>query len=318
MSKFTIILLIVIAIAIAIGVGIYFMTRPKNNSQSQSQSQSQPKSKSKVQQLIDNAIGVFGIKTSDNFTNDVIFNNQSDVIRNMSKFSEYAFPELDKNEVNKILNDNGISKTMDDIFEEHKNDSYDDFNEKFNILSLMQIYSHIIIINDNADDYLRLIIIVFVFLENLLMKKDITLPVEVELSQTPQNFVTLTEIDMELSADFRINKDVILYLRTNLNENIDVKDAIDINDTVQTETETEPEIYNDCYTIKLCKNTLNLDDSFLKYQEIVLDNLEDVKIYCYLNFASSLFALNGTTFPEDLANELNELVNKLLPTGFFD
>jgi hypothetical protein len=302
LSTIEIVLIIIIVIIIALIV--YIILRPKKDT----------KSKSKVQQLINDAISAFGIKISDNFANDIVFNTQSDVIANMSKFSEYAFPGLDRSEIDKILKENGLNKTMTQIFEEHKNDSYDDFNTKFNIIDLLTIYGNIIVEDDNEDEYTRLMIIVIIFLQNLIMKKEINLPIVIPVSpststSTSISSVKLTELYLELSDDFKLNKDIIFYIRTNLNKNIDKKDAVE-----QTQT---PKGIN-CLINQLCKITVNLDDNYKKIKNIVVNNLNDVKRYTYLSFASSLFELDGTTFPDNLRIELDNLHSKLNTAGLFD
>ena len=290
---------IIVCVIIAICVAIYFLTRTR-----------QASSKSNIHQLLDEATGAFGIKISDNFT-DVIFNTQLNIIENMSKFSEFAYPKLDLNEINKILNDNGLHKTMYKIFEEHKDISYDEFTSKFDIFNLLDTYSNLIL--DEPDetiyDHARLLLIILLFLENLILKNVIPLQQDIKLPNGTT--IRLTDIYLELSSDFKLNDKLELYLRTNLNKNINKTDAQELSFGE-----------SDCIlnATTLCKTTENVADSFKNERQLGITNILDIKRFVNLSFASSLFKLNGNDilFPQVLSNELGNLTTKLTNIGLID
>ncbi len=246
---------------------------------------------SPVRLLINNAIIAYCFKEDKKFTN-IIFKNPSDLIQNMDNFIGYAFPKLDKNEINKILNDNGIMKTMDQIFEENKNLSYTDFNKKFNIMSLLYPYKFMFFEENYYYDYGRLWMLTLLFLNNIYYK------------ESYNNRIFNDLYSYELSSDFKTSKISTGYLRTKLNKGLLEKYAIDFK-SIRNDIGTF-----ECFTNKLCKNTSNLKDNYnkyKKYKEINNNVYLDGKRFFNLSFALNLFRLNGTEFPTNLNDELTGL-----------
>ena len=106
-------ILILIIIVLLIGVAVYFLTKPKDDV-------------SNIQKLLDDIPSVFGVKLTEQFKvekyeAEPLFKVQNDIVKNMNVFIKYAYPKLNMDEINKILKDNGLNKTLTEIFNDKKN-----------------------------------------------------------------------------------------------------------------------------------------------------------------------------------------------------
>jgi hypothetical protein len=294
LSTFDIIMIIFIIVGIALAV--YLLTRPK-----------EPE-KTPIQKLFDEALDVFGIKLRENlkqerFTVPRVFYTLDDIPKNMPTFIKYAFPKLDMNEVNTLLQQYGVNKTANQIFENNKDLTYDQFKngDKFgDIQEIFYFYSYIIFEDtdiNNVMDSLRLLIIIGLTLEGFKYKKSKNLP------------NNITDINYELQKDFSLQGDIKMYLVTNLNTNMNDNDTKLILESNDKETSNVQE----CLTTKLCNTKIKLEDDFEKQKKLAIANMTDFKRFFILGFVNGLFQLNGTSTPLPLVNEGKDLAMKLLP-----
>jgi len=311
LSTFEIIIIVVFIIAIL--VSVYFLTRPKKDT---------TPPKSAIQLLIDDALSAFGIKVKETFKQErfadtPIFNDIDDIPKNMPTFIKYAFPRLDMNEVNALLKSYNITKTAEDILDENKGLTYDQFtsNDKFgSIIELLQFYTNIIFDdsdNNNVMDSLRLANIIIIAIMGLKMKKGSKLP----QSKFPYNGeeYNLTDIDFELPEDFELTNYLKIYLVTNLNQ-----DKQDNDTKIDTKVlDTTIGDVAECLTTKLCNFNIKIGD-FEEQKNIAIANMIDIKRMFLLVFVGNLLDLDGIPLPQSLINEALPLEQKMIGLGLIN
>ncbi len=277
--------IIILLITIIIGLSVYLIIKPKPkpvDNTAQTTKSTKPKTAS---ELMDEAIEAFGIKVSDNFSNNVIFKTKTDVYNNFPKFSELAFPLIDKSAINKILKDYGIDKTIDQLVE-NINLNYVNYEI---IGGFLKHYEYLLLINDeNNLDYIRLYFIVYNSLDFLKDKEKYS-----------------SDMYLELSKDFKTSTELYIYIRTNLNKNIDKTAAVDYDND------------NNCLlTSKLCY--LKMTDFFKHYDEeknIIINNKEKVINYVNYVFIMSLLLLNRIIHLTNLMNIIKKQHDELKNLG---
>ncbi len=265
--------IIILLITIIIGLSVYLIIKPKPkpvDNTEQTTKSTKPKTAS---ELMDEAIEAFGIKVSDNFSNNVIFKTKSDVFNNFPKFFELAYPLIDKSAINKILTDYGIDKTIDQLVE--------NINTVIEIKTIF-IYQFLFLIDEISLDYQRLWFIVYNASENL------------------NTSDTYSDMYLELSKDFKTSTELYIYTRTNFNKNIDKTAAVDDDND------------NNCLlTSKLCykkmKKILDDDDNKTK----INNNKEKVINYVNYQFINSLLLFNGISRSTNLMNTIGKIVNEI-------
>ncbi len=295
----TIEIVLLIVIIIIIGLAIYIITRHNIDN------------KTKLLIALENITKTFGLKTEENFSQEnldtnIVFNNGEDVVKNMPTFIEYAFNGIDLNEIDKILKENGLNKTALQIFDEHKNDAYNNFKTKFNLLSLLSLYSNYLFEGTDQEikDKIKLYFIVMLAFNNKIEPiNSIQLPKTIT---DEGNTYTVDKTNLVLNNDYQTSDNLILYLRTNLNNSIKLEDAIVSNS-----------INNDeCFIpTKLCKNTTSIQKIIDENKTKAINNMSDIKRLFNLLFSKNLFNLNNTTIPDNIITEITTLTTKLGNNG---
>ncbi len=278
-----ILLVIILLITIVIGTGGYLILKPK--AEDKTDKTDKPKTTS---ELMDEAVEAFGIKVSDNLSNNVIFNTSTDILKNFPKFFELAFPLIDKSAINKILKDNSYDKTVDQLLEIKNTEN------KLQQFIGFDLYSFLLYIYDeNSLIYQRLWFIVsnaFYFL------------------QVKEKYPSA--LYLELSNDFKTSAELYIYFRNIKNKNKDKTDTLNYSND------------DNCFlTSQLCnrKMTNILDNDEEKNK--IINNKEKV-----INFVNYIFVLslllsnninpstNLTVTIENITKELNDLGIKNIGT----
>ncbi len=272
--------IIILLITIIIGLSVYLIIKPKPkpvDNTEQTTKSTKPKTAS---ELMDEAIEAFGIKVSDNFSNNVIFNTSADIFVHFSKFFELAFPLIDKSAINKILKDYSIDKTIDQLFEIKNVISYP-------FEKIINIYKLLLYIDEKSLDYQRLWFIV----NNA----------SGYLAEDEKDY---SKIYIELSKDFKTSTELYIYIRTIKNQNIDKTAAVDYDND------------NNCLSIsKLCYKKMKniLDDEVEKNK--IINNKDKVINYVNYVFIMSLLLLNRIILPTDLLHTIEKKNNELKDLG---
>jgi hypothetical protein len=263
--------------------------------------------------LLNNVDKYFNIKktnTNDKFTNEVIFNTLEDVTKNMVLFIKYMCPSIDIKKIDELLKENGLNKTVEIIFDEHKNMDSFKYLDVFNIIPLSTLNVYNLFTYQNDDEikkYLRLYLIVFYSYIKLLVNKKL---------QTNANFKTerggIDKVEYEFNSDYLTNDLINIYIRTALNNNTPIGQAETVGDKHM----------NNCYnTNKLCKYSGSMNDLLKTLKPIVKDNINDINKLFNLLFVKYLFDLNnvnndGTTItkPIILSNTVINEISQLKTT----
>jgi hypothetical protein len=286
LSQFEIILILLLLIIIIFI--IYALIKPKK------------KPLTKIQKLLENVYKVFNMSIQDNFTQDtdIIFKKPNDIVANMITFCDYTFPKMNINDINSILKENGLNKTAQEIFNEHKDDTFDTFKLSFNFIDLMLYYAYIML-NDIdktvVKDNIRLYIITYFSFFNIQNNKILELPTDI-LDSDKTNY-TIKTINIIINKDYKTSDEIVFYSVTNMNENIPFSSAKEVP------SKDQNILINDCLTKDLCKNTklINYDittaSDEIKKQIIKLFNLR---------FAMNLFNLNNTSIPQNIQKTFDE------------
>ncbi len=291
LSTIEIVLIIVIVIVIAI-IG-YILIRPNNN-------------KTKSQIALDNVAQAFGYKIMDNFSQEnldtsIVFKEPKDIIKNMPTFFEYLCPDLDLKDIDEILNANGLTKTAKQIFQEHQDDDFDDYNFDIDEILNVVFYSYMYIGSDqDFKNKLKLYVLVragyskiniFNFFPKIINFDD--------------KDYTLNSSDLVLNKDYNMSDYLVLYNRTNLNNNIQFNQAENVAR------------YNDMFSDKcltslnLCKFVVPISQAFDTRKKILnIVSADKIKRYFNLTFSINLFILNNTPVPDNIKIEANDLQNK--------
>jgi hypothetical protein len=253
-----------------------------------------------------NVVNAFNIKTTaEQFTDiGMRFNNASDMLTNMIQFIRIAFPNIKIDEINKILTDNGLNKTAQQIFDEHKNDNYAEFKSKFNIPLLMSINRFALLTGTDKEikDKILLYIIVYSAYINIIdptivLKNDlfdyITLPYDITLPDS--STATISQIYLTLNNDWNTNDNLTIYTNTNLNSSIGYSNAV----------EKEVTMDKSCLTTELCKSKISLSGLINMWKSSVAGLENDIYEYVNLMFAVGLFELNGTPITPAMQTKQN-------------
>lgn len=301
------IVMIVVAI-IAVAVAIYFLTRPKDDKSSSSSPTTQAP-KSGIQKLLDDALGIFGIKTKDSFkqerfTDPPTFKTLDDIPKYMPTFFKYAFPRIDMEEVNALLKQYGVNKTAEQIFKDKEGLSFEVFtsDNKFgDITEMLDLYSYIIFEDNDINNVMnsfRLIMVIVIAILSFKAKKEFNLPID-KFPVNGEDY-NITDYYFELPSDFEFNtKYIKMYMMTNLNKNLND------NNTKLVFESTEKEIKNipECLTTKLCNIKISIEDAFKEQKELAIKHMKNIKRFFKLGLVSSLLQLNGTDVPQPLIDE---------------
>lgn len=279
---------IIICLIIAIIVAVYILLK-KNDS-------SNPE-KSKTQILLDNVAKAFNLTGGEKFLNEnfvdvnVVFKNLDDIKNNMMTFLEYACPEMNIDEINSLLKEYGVNKTMQQIFDEHKNDNTTTYFNNFKLFEYVLFPYTNVLFKETDDNKMlenfRLYMIVFLAIQTIYTKNLYNFPFNRNYGGTEY---TINNIELQLSPDYKTNNIVSLYLRTNNNKDISLDNAIDALG------EIEPgKISDRCLSNILCKNSVDIAKDFItprKNKAVV--NMINVIKYFNLSIVLGLLKLNGS------------------------
>ncbi len=283
------------------------------------------KKPSQIKSLLDNLTKVFNIKinekTSENFDTNIVFNTLDDATKNMGELLKYAVPTIDMNEINKSLKDNGLDKTAESIFEEHKYMDSIQYLKVFNLAGLMRLnaYNSFTKPDNEIIDYIKLYFLTLSIITNLYITKNIQTYADVKTRLNGVEYIK-TEFD----EDFLKNDIINVYRRTSKNENVSIDNA---NEQCQTTEWTNDNT--------LCKQILDLNKFINEQKQIAKDNIDDINKLFKLLVVKYLFDLNnvktdGTlvdtpiNVPTNITNDIDNLKNKLetnnitIPDSFLD
>ncbi len=260
---------------------------------------------SNLDYALKNVIKAFDIKTTaEHFTDiGITFRNANDLMSNMMEFITIALPNLDINEINKILLDNGLNKTAQQIFDEHKNDNYAEYKSKFNVLSIISDnrFNLLTGTDEEIKNKIRLFLIIVTAYVNIIDQGNLLgesgyVKVPYDITLPDSSTVTISQIYMTINNDWATNEELTIYTNTDLNRNIPYSDAV--------EKHQVSERYG-CLTNKLCKETTTLTDIINHWKTNASGLEKDIHDYINLKFAISLFKLNGTPVPLEMNNKNN-------------
>jgi hypothetical protein len=284
--------------------------------------------KNEIQKLLNNVTKAFGIKTaktSENFGTDVVFNTIEDTIKNMNEFIKYLAPNIDIENINKLLKEYNLNKTAQTIFDEHKDM---DPNKYYQVLSFDIIFNigliNSIIINENdIENIMRLHTIILITFAKLMI--NYLLKIDQNIKQT---YGGIDKLTLEINEDYMTSENITIYARTTNNENISINNAEEhtylfFNKETGNETETLK-----CFsTEKLCKTTSSINENIKQIKDesidFIIKNKDKILQFYNLLFVKMLFDFNntandGTTIAtpiisEKLNNDYNELKEFLKP-----
>ncbi len=259
---------------------------------------------SKVDYALKNVINAFNIKlTAEHFTDiGMRFNNVTDLKTNMMQFINIAFPNIDINEVNKILSDNGLNKTAQQIFDEHKNDDYVDYKSKFNIPMLMQENRFNLLTGTDEEIKKKILIYMIVQVAYITIVDPAAILTDGNFGYTKLPYTitlpdsstaTISQLLMYVNNDWETNDNMSIYIRTDLNSNIDFANAVENN----------PLLDKSCLTNKLCKFTESISGIINNMKKDVAGLEQDIHDYINLKFAIMLFKLNDTPITTEMQNK---------------
>ena len=299
LSTLEIVLIIVIIVSIILIVYIKINNQPINN---------QPKMDSDT--LIKNTPIVLGIKTTDGkekFANNVLFKTLDDITQNMIEYLKYAAPTIDMNDINSLLIKNGLNKTADTIFKEHKELDSIKFIKKFKIqtiISLNTLNSYKNTDNQEIEKYYKSNDIILVDYINKIFQKYINSGNKDDSNMYSTGKYTITFIDLIINNDYMTSDRLIIYYRTSNNTNIPFSDAV----------EKEHDVDFECYSPnKLCKTTTKKYSEFINvHKEIVRSMLEDNEKLIKLLIVKYLFELNKIDNNGDLIASSIEVPSNIL------
>jgi hypothetical protein len=220
----------------------------------------------------------FGLKTvsdvSERFEGDIVFNTLDDVTKNIKEYLKYAASSVDMNEINSLLKNNGLNKTAETIFDEHKNLDSDKFISKLQIAPIIQsnLYNSFKYNNEEEiNKKFRINVIILIHFTNLQINKQKNSSAEIILND-----------------DFMTNNNLIFYIRTSNNKNIPFSSATEILD------DTDDMDVTDCYENNiLCKHILDINKLITDNKTFYINNLENGNKLIKLSFVKFLFDLNN-------------------------
>ena len=304
----TIDIVMIIIIVVSIAIIVYIKMNKNNDTNTQ---------KSKVDKLLEDSKKALNLKTTDDvsesFYGNIVFNTLEDITQNMSEYLKYASPDTDMNEINSLLKENGLNKTAQTIFDEHKTLDSLKFVDQFNLLKIIDynVYNSFKYTNeDEIKKYLRLNTIVLQHYVNIYYNKKLNTDEAVRRAMN-----NITSIEMILNNDFMTNDIFTYYIRTSNNKNIPFSDAI----------ENPSNSDSLCYLPdKLCKISKSTSEFITTNKSNFLKKLDDYNKINKLHFIKYLFDLNNIdnngneisspiAVPPKILDEIKTIETKLYP-----
>lgn len=244
----------------------------------------------------------FGLKTIneviERFEGDIVFNTIDDIIKNMNEYLKYVAPDVDMNEINSLLRENGLDKTAETILNEHKNINSSIFTQKFEVITTIiyfNIYNSFKSNNEEEiNQKLRINFIILIHYSNIVNK------------------IKHPSLEIILADDFMTNDVMHIYFRTSNNKNIPFSSAIEVkggNDTCFTEN-------------KLCKTTKNISKYITDNKTNIISYLNDIDKIIKLYFLKFLFDLNNIdnngnpisspiTLPIKITDDISTIIQRI-------
>jgi hypothetical protein len=222
---------------------------------------------------------------------NIVFKTPSDIMGNMMTFIDYAFPLINITEIEKLLKQTGINKTVRQIFDENKNLDYNEFKNKFKISILLYIYTYYFYrgTEENIRKNIRLYLLVEEAFKYIINTDNLL----------KQNKISNTEnYNLVLNNDYMTSSIMKVYLRSNLNKNISASNAEENNQLL---------IQDACYYSKLCTQSLYIYDIITRNRQYINNNLPDIEKLFNLIFVKYLCNLNNTIFVSALEIEVIRL-----------
>jgi hypothetical protein len=252
-------MIIVIILGVAIIVYIKMNKQSSNNNSNDN--------------FVDKFKKAFGLKTisdvTERFEGDIVFNTIDDIIKNMNEYLKYVAPDVDMNEINSLLRENGLDKTAETILNEHKNINSSIFTQNFQVINTiiyLNIYNSFKSNNEEEiNQKLRINLIIIIHYSNIVNK------------------IKQPSLEIILADDFMTNDVMHIYFRTSNNKNIPFSSAIELNgvdDTCLTEN-------------KLCKTTKNISKYIIDNKTNIISYLNDIDKMIKLFILKFLFDLNN-------------------------
>ena len=265
---------IIVCVIIAIILVVYFITK---------KTPAEPS-------LLEKVLKAFGIRieptTSEHFSTDVEFKTNDDIINKFMLFLGYLFPKMNIDNINLLLTQYNSDKTMQEILTEKKDKiNLNEFNDivmgNGNIINYYNGYMY-----DETNDktiienLYTLTTIVYVVMFKYMINLD-------SIKQMlPSEYQNISYVQASISDDYKTSNMVDVYLRTNYNEDIKIKDAIPFP--------IDLKIQNQCYTNKLCKQSANILEYINSQKEYNLANMNILKKLFDLSMVKYLLTLNGS------------------------
>ncbi len=270
---------------------IYYYTTSAQKTSSTTSAQKTVTTKDNTQDL-DLVMRRLNINTLEN---PLIFNSDAVVVNNLYEFIKFIMPNININNVNKLLIDNGLNKTIEQILSEHRNDNP---KSVFYKLILINIYGKYIL--NTA---------------KLTNKEEIETQMKINNLIVHYLLIQIFPVSNELlvNNDYLTSDNITIYYKNNDYQNRE-KEQISL-------TNINTDLLNKCSTLKFCYVINPENETFLDFHERthlrVLPILDDANKSVELTLVQSLFNLENIQLTDYLQKEnarLNEIVYSVTNT----
>lgn len=277
---------IIVCIIIAIILAVFFLTRKNPD-------------KPAEPSVLENTLKMFNIgyekPSAEHFSTDIVFETEADIQNNFMVFIKSFYPKINIDEINRLLGVYSVNKKMEEIVTENKN--------KIAIIDLMSdsnlVNSYFSYIYDNKNDEqitvdLYILILIWVQISNI--ARDIC-DIKAQLPTEYKNlkYIKYTTPEIKEEDYPKITK-VDIYVRTNYNEAIESKDAVDYEKTD----------FKSCMTTQLCMNSIDMVDFIKRGKEEIIANMDTGKKIFNLVIVKYLLTLNGSNL-DKITFDINSL-----------
>jgi hypothetical protein len=228
----------------------------------------------KYNDKIEKSIVAFNLSKTEPFADTIQIKTLNDIVKNFKFLCELMFPEIDYNEVNKLLKEFQVDLSASEIFEKHKNDSYT--IQKYDLSELLGPYFNLIMYNTK-----------FNIKEKILALKLIYICVWMTTFIFLYQIAKINEPQFVINNDYLTNDILTFYIRNDSNKSIANKDAIEMpEDAMIALKDTSGKLYKIIINLSMLKDILS--------KETIKDEMSQLtnKIF-HLKFVRFLMTLEN-------------------------